>query len=215
MDPNCASIVKHWTEFRAKDPTITLDQLYRVRDIIAERPFCRGSYQSDIIRGSESLSGSTLKGAAARYAGRYRASAKAMFDRLNGIEITLGPEKRFWVEAAERRERSGKRVLVLTVEPHGCARLPVRQHEEPNGALLQEIALHGLWWQRYIAAGQPGPWSPLDHWTLEPDKLLTGERWIQTPTLRRRTQKEIELEDGRIYTHSAQNGWICIRGLIP
>ena len=42
----------------------------------------RGSYQRGIIMGVESLSGSTLKGKAVDYIGRYRNSARNLLPRL-------------------------------------------------------------------------------------------------------------------------------------
>lgn len=71
----------------------------------------RGCYQRNIIRGVEALSGSTLRGRAARYRGRYKGSAANLLARLRtaGFHVT------------ERRESHGKRVLVIALRPvAGC-----------------------------------------------------------------------------------------------
>lgn len=43
---------------------------------------CRGCYQQALIQGWEAWSGSTLRGKASRYSGRYRASRFGLIDRL-------------------------------------------------------------------------------------------------------------------------------------
>ena len=47
-------------------------------------PSARGAYQASLLRGSEALSGGTLRGKAKSYSGRYRASAHALLSRLIG-----------------------------------------------------------------------------------------------------------------------------------
>ncbi len=55
----------------------------------------RGSYQRNLILGHETLGGSTLRGKAKTYSGRYNQSARNLIARLkaNGIDykINLGP----------------------------------------------------------------------------------------------------------------------------
>jgi hypothetical protein len=63
----------------------------------------RGSYQRALLDGNENLSGSTLKGKAARYSGHYRASRQALLGRLTAAGVR-------W---EERRGERGRRVLVL------------------------------------------------------------------------------------------------------
>lgn len=55
----------------------------------------KGSYQKDLINGYETLGGSTLRGKARSYAGRYRESGRNLMNRLqeNNIpyHVELGP----------------------------------------------------------------------------------------------------------------------------
>lgn len=67
----------------------------------------RGCYQEAILRGSEALSGATLRGKASRYAGRYAASRRALLSRLGSVGV----------RATERRGPHGKRILVLRCLP--------------------------------------------------------------------------------------------------
>jgi hypothetical protein len=71
--------------------------------LAAALPLARGSYQEAILRGSESLSGSTLRGRAKSYSGRYRASAQSLVARLAAAGISV----------REERQDHGRRVLVL------------------------------------------------------------------------------------------------------
>lgn len=59
----------------------------------------RGSYQRALVEGREALSGSTLRGRAARYRGRYAASRDALLGRITSSEV--------------RCLRGGARILVL------------------------------------------------------------------------------------------------------
>lgn len=43
---------------------------------------CRGKYQTNVVMGHEPMSGSTLKGRARQYAGRYAASRDNMLRRM-------------------------------------------------------------------------------------------------------------------------------------
>jgi hypothetical protein len=63
----------------------------------------RGSYQIDLLRGYESMSGSTLKGKAAVYRGRYAQSRRALLERCRKAGICLSVVKR----------EHGKLVLVI------------------------------------------------------------------------------------------------------
>lgn len=63
----------------------------------------RGDYQRAILRGREALSGSTLKGRASEYAGRYRRSASTLLDRMTKAGIP-------WCEVTGTNNR---RVLVV------------------------------------------------------------------------------------------------------
>ena len=63
----------------------------------------RGSYQRNILRGFESLSGSTLRGKAVSYSGRYRRSSAALLERVAHEGIP-------W---HERIGDHGRRILVL------------------------------------------------------------------------------------------------------
>jgi hypothetical protein len=62
-----------------------------------------GEYQRGVLRGYEALSGSTLKGKAGRYRGKYQASLYALLKRLRAAGIPV----------AEERQDHGRRVLVL------------------------------------------------------------------------------------------------------
>lgn len=64
----------------------------------------RGCYQRSLLTGGEALSGSTLRGRAARYAGRYAESRRNLLDRLSAAGVA-------WSEVRVRR--GGRRVLVL------------------------------------------------------------------------------------------------------
>lgn len=63
----------------------------------------RGCYQRNLLLGWESLSGSTLKGRAARYRGRYQASAANLLARMSAAGIS-------WAETSGSH---GKRVLEI------------------------------------------------------------------------------------------------------
>jgi hypothetical protein len=47
----------------------------------------RGCWQRNVIRGTETLGGSTLRGRAKSYAGRYQASGRALLARLRAERI--------------------------------------------------------------------------------------------------------------------------------
>jgi hypothetical protein len=64
---------------------------------------CRGVYQRNIVLGSESLSGSTLKGKAAKYGAHYRQSRDNLLSRLHSADL----------DVSERRGVRGRRILVL------------------------------------------------------------------------------------------------------
>jgi hypothetical protein len=55
-----------------------------------------GSYQRALVQGYETLGGSTLRGRARRYSGRYRQSAYALLARLDaaGVEYQIEPGPR-------------------------------------------------------------------------------------------------------------------------
>lgn len=63
----------------------------------------KGSYQRDLIHGHEALSGSTLRGKAARYSAHYAASARNLMDRLRAAGLSV----------SELRAEHGRRVLVI------------------------------------------------------------------------------------------------------
>lgn len=73
----------------------------------AAKKLARGCYQRDLLDGVESLSGSTLKGKAARYGGFYAVSRTNYLKRLRaaGIHVT------------EERGPKGKRILVIGKYP--------------------------------------------------------------------------------------------------
>lgn len=95
-----------WVEIR--DP----DTLARALD------YARGDYQRNLLRGYESLSGSTLKGKARKWSGAYKRSRDKLLARLREAGIKV----------AERRAERGRRVLVLgakrraSAAPEGGAR---------------------------------------------------------------------------------------------
>lgn len=64
---------------------------------------CRGHYQEAVIRGSEALSGATLRGRAASYSARYRESRQNLLYRMTRAGIP-------W---REERGAHGKRILVI------------------------------------------------------------------------------------------------------
>ena len=70
------------------------------RDALA---VCKGVYQSNLIRGRENLSGSTLKGKAATWGRKYAASRQGLLSRLTKNSI---PHH-------EEIGDHGKRLLVL------------------------------------------------------------------------------------------------------
>lgn len=67
---------------------------------------CKGAYQRALVEGSESLSGSTLRGKAGRYSSRYRQSAESLIHRLRMAGLYV----------SERVTTKGARILVI--EPH-------------------------------------------------------------------------------------------------
>lgn len=64
---------------------------------------CRGVYQRDLIAGIEAWSGSTLRGKAKSYSGRYAVSRENLLDRLEkeGLDVEI-----------VRREH-GKKILII------------------------------------------------------------------------------------------------------
>lgn len=64
---------------------------------------CRGHYQEAVIRGSEALSGATLRGRARAYGARYRESRENLLSRMSAAGIP-------W---REERGKHGKRILVI------------------------------------------------------------------------------------------------------
>lgn len=81
------------------DWTLVLDEAA----LDAALNLARGSYQRDLLLGRESLSGSTLTGAAKSWGGRYAASRRGLLARMSEAGIA-------WCEA---RGPHGRRVLVL------------------------------------------------------------------------------------------------------
>jgi hypothetical protein len=63
----------------------------------------RGSYQRNILLGHESLSGSTLRGRARNYSGRYKYSAQAVISRCQKSGLAV----------QECRGPHGKRIVVI------------------------------------------------------------------------------------------------------
>ena len=53
---------------------------------------CRGSYQRDVLLGRESLSGSTLKGKAKSYGGKYKASAASILRKCQQAGLNVREE---------------------------------------------------------------------------------------------------------------------------
>jgi hypothetical protein len=87
-------------------------------------PLAKGCYQRALLRGDESLSGSTLRGKASRYSGRYRQSARNLLARVEATGL---------VRVSERRGPHNRRVLVLEsigLEP--VAMLAVATRETPE-----------------------------------------------------------------------------------
>lgn len=64
---------------------------------------CKGTYQENLIRGIEALSGATLQGRAKQYWARYRQSRENLLARMSEAGIP-------W---REERGPNGKRILVL------------------------------------------------------------------------------------------------------
>ena len=61
-----------------------------IKDAEAHRKaleLARGSYQRDLLNGYENLSGSSLRGKARQYAGRYQASARNLLARMTAAGI--------------------------------------------------------------------------------------------------------------------------------
>lgn len=71
----------------------------------------RGRYQRALLQGEHNLSGSTLKGKAARYGAQYARSRAGLIRRLHQAGI----------DAGERRGEHGRRILVLSWLPSRAA----------------------------------------------------------------------------------------------
>lgn len=71
--------------------------------------YARGGYQRGIIYGSENLSGSTLRGKAKSYGGRYHLSRINLLDRL----IRAG------MQVSEERGDHNRRILVINLPAQG------------------------------------------------------------------------------------------------
>lgn len=67
---------------------------------------CKGTYQENLLRGIEALSGATLKGRAKNYWKHYKASRENLLSRMSEAGIP-------W---REERGRFGKRILVIGEE---------------------------------------------------------------------------------------------------
>lgn len=67
---------------------------------------CKGTYQENLIRGIEALSGATLKGRAKNYWKHYKASRENLLARMTEAGIP-------W---REERGPNGKRILVIGEE---------------------------------------------------------------------------------------------------
>lgn len=63
---------------------------------------CKGSYQRDVVLGFQSLSGSTLRGAAKNWSRKYAVSRRELMDRLTRRGL-----------AREEVRDHGRRVLVI------------------------------------------------------------------------------------------------------
>jgi hypothetical protein len=77
-----------------------------IRDVSAldaAMKLTRGCYQRNLLRGYESLSGSTLKGRAKEYGGRYQRSACSLLRRMTAAGVA-------WTE---ERGTHGRRILVI------------------------------------------------------------------------------------------------------
>jgi len=86
---------------------MTTTKWLEVRDANAQKhalALARGCYQRALLLGEEAWSGSTLKGKAARYSGRYYHSRWSLFDRLRAAGIKI--------EIIARRP-GGRHVIVL------------------------------------------------------------------------------------------------------
>lgn len=64
---------------------------------------CKGQYQQNLVLGFEALSGSTLRGKAKEYGGKYEASRRHLLKRLQSAGIPV----------SEREGTHGKRILVI------------------------------------------------------------------------------------------------------
>lgn len=64
---------------------------------------CKGKYQENLLRGTEALSGATLRGKAKNYWKHYKASRENLLARMTEAGIP-------W---REERGRFGKRILVI------------------------------------------------------------------------------------------------------
>ena len=71
---------------------------------------CRGTYQLALVRGVESLSGSTLRGKASRFADCYKQSAKSLVRRLRTAGLAV----------SERKVEHGARILVIRPDDRGA-----------------------------------------------------------------------------------------------
>lgn len=88
----------HWTEINLSDDKW---------EIVWKQ--ARGSYQRDLLKGNENLSGSTLRGKAKSYGGHYARSRNSLLARLDAAGIT-------W---SEKRGKNGRRILVLGDDNNG------------------------------------------------------------------------------------------------
>ena len=86
----------------------TIEHDQNAMDLAMEQT--KGSYQENLVLGFENLSGSTLKGTARSYGGKYAQSRAALLKRLDAAGIPHG----------EFRGPNGRRELVIGI---GCARL--------------------------------------------------------------------------------------------
>lgn len=98
----------------------------------------KGSYQQDIVQGRESVSGSTLRGAAKAWGARYRRSRDNLFDRFDhaGVE--------YYVVRSVRRGPGipSRHYLCLGPIPDGYREVPPRFGYVPRLMTADQRAAH-------------------------------------------------------------------------
>jgi hypothetical protein len=85
----------NWTEYRGFDSE---------EEIASLKKYAKGSYQKSVLQGTEPYSGSTLRGSAKNWSGKYRTSYTGLLVRIR--------KAGYWAKVSQRAHNKGVLVIV-------------------------------------------------------------------------------------------------------